>query len=160
MGTWVGAKRNAWKAGQLPPSQQQQLAALGFCVDAYDDAWAARFRQLAAFHSEHRHCRVPPPPAAPAPVAASTAGQRQPGKNALAATGAQEQYPGLHAWLQQQRHRWRQGTLPDERRRRLEGLGLRFHAPHEVAWDQHFAKLLAFKEVSLSVGTALVLWHC
>ncbi len=115
-------------------------------MDAFDDAWAARFRQLAAFHSEHGHCHVPPPAAAPASGGASSTGQRRPGRSELAAPQAQEQYPGLHAWLQQQRHRWRQGTLPDERRRRLEGLGVRFHAPHEASWEQSFRELLEFKE--------------
>ncbi|PRW59961.1 DEAD DEAH box helicase [Chlorella sorokiniana] len=52
----------------------------------------------------------------------------------------------LEHWMEQQRHRWRQGTLSDERRRRLEGLGVHFHAPHELSWEQHFAELLAFKE--------------
>lgn len=143
----MGAQRHAWKAGQLQLSQQQKLVSLGFCKDAYDDAWAARFRQLSAFHSEHGHCRVPPPPAAPAAGDASTRAQRRPGWGVLAAAKSQEQYPGLHTWLQQQRHRWRQGTLPDERRRRLAGLGLRFHAPHQASWNRRFSELLEFKEV-------------
>ena len=152
LGAWVGTQRHAWKAGQLAPARQQQLAALGLPMDAFEDAWAARFRRLAAFHSEHGHCRVPAPPAPLARSAGGLAGQARRLGAAPEEPQPQERYSGLYAWLQQQRHRWRQGTLPDERRRRLEGLGVEFVAPHESRWEQRFGELLAFKEV----GT----WAC
>lgn len=118
----MAQQRHAWKAGHLPTSRQRQLTALGFCCDAFQDAWAAQFRQLAAFHSDHGHCRVPRAP------------------------WAQHRYPGLHRWLQAQLHQWREGTLADERRRRLEGLGVVFQV-HESGWDARFAELLDFREV-------------
>ena len=121
LGTWVARQRHAWKAGRLPPVRQQQLAALGFCCDAFQESWAAHFRQLAAFHSQHGHCRVP------------------------CAAWARQRHPGLYDWLQQQAHQWRQGTLPDDRRRRLEGVGVVFRAA-QSAWEQRFEELLLFQQ--------------
>ena len=127
LGMWVARQRHAWKAGRLPPARQQQLAALGFCCDAFQESWAAHFGQLAAFHSEHGHCRV----------------QRS--------AWAQQRHPGLYTWLQQQAHQWRQGTLPDDRRRRLEGMGVVFRAA-QTTWDQRFEELLLFQQVRPGLG--------
>jgi hypothetical protein len=116
LGTWVAQARQAWKAGRLAPARQQRLAALGLSGDAFQEAWAARFSQLAAFHSQHSHCRV---------------------------TRA---HPALHSWLSHQQHQWRQGTLGDERRRRLEGLGVQFSA-HGACWEARFQELLQYRQV-------------
>lgn len=123
LGAWAAQQRHAWHAGRLPPDRQQRLAALGFCTDAFQDAWASRFRQLAAFHSLHGHCRLPRAPS------------------------AQRQHPGLYSWLHHQLHLWKQGTLADDRRRRLEGLGVEFE-PHDAAWEARFLELLHFRRES------------
>jgi hypothetical protein len=113
----------------LPASSQRRLAALGLSLDAFQDAWLKHFRDLAAFHSEHGHCRVP-----------NTAWVRQ-------------RYPGLYTWLQRQVRQWRAGTLPDERRRRLEGLGVAFQL-RERSWEARFAELLDFQKVGLVHGSS------
>lgn len=137
LGAWAARQRHAWKVGRLPAARQQQLAALGLTADVFQDAWAARFRQLAAFHSEHGHCHVP---LVTRPTAAGEQAEER------------GRYPGLHAWLAAQRQQWQQGTLPDERQRRLQGLGVQLGGLHEGSWEQHFAQLLAFREVGLT-------WH-
>lgn len=118
-----------WKTGRLSAGRQQRLAALGFQPDAFQDAWLARFRQLAAFHSAHGHCRVP------------------------CSGPASRQHPGLHAWLHHQLHLWRHGTLPDERRRRLEGLGVEW-GWYEATWDARFRELLDFRRVGAPLRKA------
>lgn len=155
----MGWQRHAWKAGRLRPERQRALAALGFCANAHEEAWSARFAQLAAFHSEHGHCDVPrtaerrreeagaaAPAAGPAAVAAARKGQRQ-----QQLQQQEGRYPGLHQWLQRQRVQWGSGTLPDERRRRLEGLGVQFQVQRS-AWEARYAELAAFREVSAAVG--------
>ncbi|PSC68349.1 ammonium transporter [Micractinium conductrix] len=47
--------------------------------------------------------------------------------------------------LTKQQHQWRQGTLGDDRRRRLEGLGVQFSG-REAAWEARFQQLLQFKQ--------------
>jgi hypothetical protein len=106
----------------LEPDRQRRLATLGVSADAFQEAWSARFLQLAAFHSEHGHCCIPH------------------------AAWVQQRYPGLQRWLQEQVRQWREGTLPDERRRRLEGLGMPFRL-RRASWETRFAELLRFKEV-------------
>lgn len=122
LGRWASQQRHAWKTGRLPAGRQQRLAALGFLPDALQDAWLARFRQLAAFHSAHGHCRVP------------------------RSGPAARQYPGLHAWLHRQLLLWRRGTLADDRRRQLEGLGVEWGG-YEASWDARFQELLQFRQV-------------
>lgn len=136
LGAWVAQQRHAWKTGRLQLERQQALAALGFCPDAFQDAWAARFAQLAAFHSQHGHCRVPPLPS-------GERRKQQQRQQAQESVG----YPGLHPWLQQQLLQWRRGTLPDERRRQLEGLGVEFQA-HQAGWERRYEELLQFRQVS------------
>ncbi|KAL4429599.1 hypothetical protein ABPG77_008648 [Micractinium sp. CCAP 211/92] len=121
LGRWAAQQRHAWKTGRLLAARQQRLTALGFWPDAFEDAWLARFRQLAAFHSAHGHCRVP------------------------GSGPASRQHPGLHAWLHHQLHLWRQGMLADGRRRRLEGLGVEW-GWYEAAWDARFQELLEFRQ--------------
>ncbi|KAL4458387.1 hypothetical protein ABPG75_013252 [Micractinium tetrahymenae] len=121
LGRWASQQRHAWKTGRLSAARQQQLAVLGMCPDAVQDAWSARFRQLAAFHSANGHCRMPH------------------------SGPAARQYPGLYAWLHHQLHLWRQGTLADDRRRRLAGLGVEW-GWCEAAWEARFQELLEFRQ--------------
>lgn len=122
LGAWLAHQRHLWKRGRLGPERQRRLAALGVSADAFQEAWSSRFLQLAAFHTEHGHCCVP-----------------------RVARGHQG-YPGLHRWLQEQVRQWQEGTLSDERRRRLEGLGVSFRL-RRASWETRFAELLSFVEV-------------
>jgi hypothetical protein len=97
LGQWTTSQRHRWRRGLLPTEIFRALSALDFAYDSYDARWKARFQQLAAFHSQHGHCRVP--------------------------FNDPEVPPGLYAWLLVQRQRWRQGRLEDTRKRRLDGLG-------------------------------------
>jgi len=97
LGQWTTSQRHRWRRGLLPTETFRALSALDFAYDSYDARWKARFQQLAAFHSQHGHCRVP--------------------------FNDPEIPPGLYAWLLVQRQRQRQGRLEDTRKRRLDGLG-------------------------------------
>jgi Helicase associated domain len=97
LGHWTTAQRHRWRRGLLTTEIFRALSALDFAYDSYDARWKTRFQQLAAFHSQHGHCRVP--------------------------FNDPEVPPGLYAWLLVQRQRRRQGRLDDARKRRLDGLG-------------------------------------
>jgi hypothetical protein len=122
LGRWVAEQRLRWRLGRLPLQEYRALVALGFVFDAHRGRWLSHFQQLAAFHSSHGHCNV----RNNAPTAAD--------------------FPGLYAWVLQQRQLWRRGLLDDERTRRLDGLGFVWQ-PQVAKWEQRVAELLAFREV-------------
>lgn len=97
LGRWAAEQRHRWHRGRLPTSLYRTLASLGFPFDSYDARWGARFRQLAAYHSQHGHCHV--------------------------AHNDASVPAGLYAWILVQRQRKRQGSLDDARARRLDGIG-------------------------------------
>lgn len=94
-----------------------------------DRRWEERLGQLAAFKAQHGHLRV----------ARESAG-----------------FQGLAHWRDDQRAYWRSGTLPPERKARLDALGfewespsmpdLRLRADNQAQWEMRFLQLQAFRE--------------
>jgi hypothetical protein len=112
----------AWIVGQrarqqsLTPDQRRQLDEIGFIWDAGREFWEERFAELAAFHRQHGHCRVP---------------WQQQGK-----------LNNLYMWARKQRlHR---AQLSLDQQRRLDALDFDWDPAGEV-WEQRFAELVAFK---------------
>ncbi|UCF74979.1 MAG: helicase associated domain-containing protein, partial [Betaproteobacteria bacterium] len=91
---------------------------IGFVFDPREAAWQEMFMKLVAYRDEFGDCNVP---------------QRF------------EADPELGAWCNTQRKAYKHNRLSPERIERLETIGFVFD-PREAAWEEMFAKLVAFKD--------------
>ena len=87
------------------------------CIEALGDDWDERFGELRAFKERFGHCRVPE---------------------------AWAENKRLATWVAVQRIKRKQKRLSPARIERLESIQF-IWAPHEVVWDDMFARLLAYK---------------
>jgi hypothetical protein len=93
IGGWLQTQRKLHKAGRLHPDRLKLLQEAGVSLGPLDEAWEARFEELAAFVAKHGHARVP--------VEEGALGQ----------------------WVAVQRRMIRAGRLAEPRRKRLLKLG-------------------------------------
>jgi len=100
LGRWVAMIRYRRKVGELEPAFIAELDRKGFCWSASEQRWETIFKELLAFRAKRGHCDVP----------TDSAGN-----------------PGLGAWVANQRHRHKTGTLGEERTRRLDEIGFRWN---------------------------------
>lgn len=114
---WITHQRVAKRKGVLAPERVSRLEALGLRWEPREDEEESIFQHLVQFHSQFGHCNIP----ATHPV--------------LGAVGN---------WLIAQRMAKRKGTLSEERRAKLESLGVSWD-PHADAWEERFEALCAFK---------------
>ncbi len=96
LGRWVAAQRHKGKCGELPGDRKAALDSIGFSWSPGGNAWAAMFKKLCDYKTEHGHCDVPQ----------DRNGHRD-----------------LSAWVQHQRTRRRKGVLEQDRIDRLEKIG-------------------------------------
>ena len=98
LANWVANVRAARRQNTLPQARIQQLDRIGFTwnTDLREKFWEQRFKELKKFTRRHGHCRVPSkyPPA-----------------------------PSLARWASAMRRQKRDGTLAEERIRRLAASG-------------------------------------
>jgi predicted helicase len=120
LGQWVTVQRQGYRQGTLEDERRRRLEALpGWTWDAYDYAWEDGFARLQSYMQREGHGRVP--------------------ALHLDADGYR-----LGQWVTVQRQGYRQGTLEDERRRRLEALPEWTWNIHEDAWEDGFARLESY----------------
>ena len=86
-----------------------------------DRRWEEMYRELKKYQKEHGDCQVP--------------------------QGFKDS-PHLARWVNSQRERQRQGTMPEDRKERLDGLGFWWGTSNEDRWNAMFEKLKDFKEVN------------
>jgi superfamily II DNA or RNA helicase len=105
LGQWVGVQRRGYQLGTLHQKRLQELEALpGWTWNPHDNAWEKGFTQLIKFAEREGHARV----------------HRAHRENG---------FP-LGSWVSTQRQAYRQGTIDEERVRRLESLfGWAWRAP-------------------------------
>ena len=101
--------------GAVSPERIARLDALGFAWDPIDAAWEEMFAALGTFKNDNGHCNVP---------------ARYP------------ENPMLGGWVSRQRRS--KGTLSADRIAQLDALGFVW-APLDVAWEEMFTALVAFK---------------
>jgi hypothetical protein len=105
LGSWVVGVRDAWKAGRLPPDRLKEVQELGLAqTSPLSDQYGPSRRglgleSLRTYKAAHGHCHIP--------------------SDYRDADG----FP-LGRWAMVQRGRMRDGTLPAEVRKTLEGIGL------------------------------------
>ena len=114
---WVMRQRQLYRQGSLEKERRTRLDALpGWTWDPVEDAWEDGFARLQNLVQREGDSRVP---VAYRDDAGFTLGQ----------------------WVASQRQLYRQGTLEDERRRRLEALPGWTWNPIDDAWEEWFARL-------------------
>jgi hypothetical protein len=142
LGFWLMQQRLAGLAGDLDPVLCTRLQRLGVEFDHHDliemkreRRWNDMFDALKDFKQGAGHSRVP---------------------------ASRPEYASLYSWLAAQRHKHANGKLRVDRRRRLEGIGVRLERlPHdrrlglarekarvarERRWKEKFDALQAFKD--------------
>ena len=91
------------------------------CKESYaskrERQWEDLFQRLQTFHHKFGHCRVP----------------RQ-----------YEEYPQLGTWLNTQRMLFNKGKLRQDRKERLESMGMEWGLPNHIVWDNTFNQLLEY----------------
>ena len=115
LATWVSTLRQQKRRGKLDELHIQRLSAEGFIWDARDDVWEAMFQALINYRNKTGSIAIP----------------RDWPAN-----------PKLAGWSSRQRGLRKREKLSADRIRRLDAQGFPW-LPHDVAWEEHFAKYLA-----------------
>jgi len=119
LGRWLFKQRQLHKVGELRESRRVRLEALGVIWKPLDFFWERNFDALRAFQFKHGHCNVP---------------QSHVAENGLK----------LGVWLSLQRKSVKVPEYPQERRARLESLGVIWNS-RDLLWERHFDALFAFR---------------
>jgi Helicase associated domain len=124
---WIVLQRHEWNGGKLSAARYRRLSAIpGFVWDKQYEQWKRNFFDLVAYKEKHGNCTV----------ALKNDSKQSEATNHLA------------RWAVKQRHLFKHGMLPDDRRRRLEGIGFQF-CPDE---DRFQARLIELKEYQARHG--------
>jgi hypothetical protein len=118
LGIWLGKQRESKKAGKLSAIYEQRLEEAGVVWDPCSKKWKNMFALLLRFKDREGHCNV--------------------------AQIHHEDGECLGTWLMSQRVLWRDGTLPETRRRRLEEAGVVWNAQSN-RWDEMYSLLFQYK---------------
>lgn len=82
-----------------------------------DKRWVEMFNELQQYHAEHGNCTVPQ---------------------------GYEAQPNLARWVNSQRERQRQGTMPKARKAKLDSLNFWWGVSNQDRWQAMYEKLLEF----------------
>jgi superfamily II DNA or RNA helicase len=117
LGSWVNVQRARYGKNELPEDRVARLAAIeSWLWEPHDEAWGRGYAALQRFATEHGHIRFP--------------GDYVDGDGFR-----------LGQWVGVQRSRNRNGTLPADRRARLNAIdGWSWSAVHD-AWERNFLAL-------------------
>ncbi len=118
LASWCGNQRQLYKNSELSPDRIACLDQLGFVWNLREVAWEEMFAALTAYKQAHGDCNVP---------------HKWPNN------------PKLASWRSNQRQHYKNSELSPDRIARLEQLGFVWD-PFEVAWDEIFATLTAYKQ--------------
>jgi hypothetical protein len=102
---WVSMQRHARRAGTLSAERVRKLDKLDFVWDGWEEQWTRMLGALVGYKKSHGDCDV----------------RRDWRRN-----------PGLADWVARQRRSDGRGTLPPERKKRLDALGFRFDSQDVV----------------------------
>jgi len=128
---WVMNLRRQLRTGKLPPARRQRLESLGLRWPGGDELrrarnvrWNRMCDALAAFRRTQGHAEVP---------------------------SNWSPDPRLGPWVARQRHQFRAGLLPEDRRRRLEDAGIEWprergrSQSRDREWERMFELLSAYR---------------
>jgi hypothetical protein len=116
LGQWVSGQRKAKRKGELSIEKVNRLTETDFIWDALEWTWNESFTELLAYKEKHGDTNVP------------------------------QSWPtGLGSWVSDTRKDWKNGSLSEERVKRLTEIGFEW-TPRHSSWESMFAELLAYKE--------------
>lgn len=119
LGQWVGVQRRSYDAGSLSMERVTRLEGIGgWAWNRHDHEWNSAFSMLESFVARESHARVP--------------------------SDCLENGFRLGQWAKVQRRGHSQGTLTDDRERRLESLPGWAWDLKEARWEQGIALLKDF----------------
>jgi superfamily II DNA or RNA helicase len=120
LGGWVSRQRDVRNKGTLSAERVSRLESMsGWTWDPLEAAWEEGFAHLQSYARREGHTQVP---------------QSYRDRDRFR----------LGGWVNKQRQSRRQGTLSDERVRRLEGLPGWTWDPRDAAWEEGFAHLQSY----------------
>ncbi|OSM04262.1 hypothetical protein MAIT1_04132 [Magnetofaba australis IT-1] len=114
---WVAGQRRLHKREALPQEHFDALTAIGFLWDAQAVYWEEMFLQLAEYKLRHGHCNV---------------------------SEEDPDHGELGWWVEAQRKSHRNGSLGEDRGKRLHAMGFVWD-PMQVVWEERFADLERFR---------------
>jgi len=116
---WLDRQRQLQKSGELSQERKQRLEEVGVVWNVFVDEWEKSWVQLKHFAKREGHCNVP--------------------------YGHVEYGKKLGMWLSKQRKLLKAGELGEDRRWRLEEVGVAWNVLDEQ-WDKKFVQLKCFVE--------------
>jgi hypothetical protein len=121
LANWITVNRRMYAQNKLRIDRQRRLGELGFVWSIktqYDTQWEEYFQELAAFHKQYGHCRVP------------------------------GTYEKLVSWIERQRIAQTKNQLSTERERRLNQLSFiwSFKDIKERIWEERYRQLQKYKQ--------------
>lgn len=116
---WLDCHRQMARLPNYPSERRARLEALGVVLNLQDAAWDHHCEALRAYKDAHGHCNVP--------------------KGFVCADGLK-----LGRWLQNHRVYAKEESYPQDRRTRLESIGVVWNVKEE-AWKSGFIALQTFK---------------
>ena len=119
LGSWLHTQRRLFEKGDLDEERRQRLEDLGVVWNMWEEQWEQNFDLLVQYHEREHHCNVP--------------------------SHHVEDGSNLGKWLSNQRAEFKKGDLDEERRQRLEDLGVVWNMLEEQ-WEQSLALLVQYKE--------------
>ncbi|MFQ5714547.1 MAG: Helicase associated domain protein [Candidatus Scalinduaceae bacterium] len=117
LATWVDFQRAKYRNGKLSNDRKKRLKDIGFMWNLHEAEWEEMFTALKEYKNKHKHCNVP------------------------AIWPENEQ---LGTWVNNQRAKYRNGKLSEDRTKRLEDIGFVW-GQLEAQWEEMFAALKEYK---------------
>lgn len=109
---WLAKQRQKQRDGLLSEDQFEKLSALGILWD-YEYAWEQKFEMAKEYYEIHGNLDIP-------------------------STYTTEDGTNLGAWYRTMRNNYKNGTLPEEHRQKLESIGIRWESVLERTWSQYY----------------------
>ncbi len=110
---WLVRQRQKQREGKLTDEQFAKLSALGM-VWEFEDAWGRKFELAKEYYAQHGGLDIP-------------------------ATYKTEDGTCLGAWYRGVRNQFNSGTLTEERRQKLESIGIQWESVQARSWMQYYA---------------------
>ncbi|MDP3929510.1 MAG: Helicase associated domain protein, partial [Bacteroidota bacterium] len=123
--SFLRSQRAQYAKGTLRPRNIEALEKLGIKWvpdDLLANKWQSNFEKLKTFKEQYGHCNVK--------------------------LGMNVEYDDIHVWISNLKLRYKQGLMPEDRIKLLEGIGFEWSLAYQDQkfWEERIADLIVFKE--------------